>query len=748
MKPAILCEKPDQGRAYAKPYDHIDKNKYIEIKPCSTFPEGATIVWAIGHLCALKTPEMYKESWKEWSLDTLPMIPERFEHQVVKEKASHFKIVKEKLQAADEIIIATDPADEGELIARLIIQMAGVSKKPLKRFWCNSMTVDAVAEAFLNLRSAKETENFYYAARARSYSDWLIGLNTSRAYSILFREKFGLFETFSSGRVQTPVLCLIHQREEEIRNFKPKTFYQVIATFNANGMQYVGALLHEDEVKLFNYEQVKSWYEQCRTVKEANINSVLSEQKENNAPKLHSLSSLQAKLNRKYKLSPEDVLKIAQGLYERGYISYPRTSSQYLTESEALGVPGILKALESLGEYEVLVRNKTRDSISGDKKYVNDKKVEDHYALIPTNNVPNLNDLTVNEKKLYDEIVRSIIAVHYGPHVYTETTILTGIQNHVFISQGKQVLDEGWKVLWKGQKSEDEEKENIQKLPVVQQGQSINVYKVEMAKGQTKPPKPYTEGQLITLMKTAGKFVEDQDLDTNFGGVGTEATRAGIISTLKERSYILVRDNKVSVTDKGKMLVAAVSGTSLASVEMTAKWEMILEKIRKGGNNAPGLSETFVERAKAFADHLVKKAIQDWDKWNVGHLAAGVKEKDSEAVGKCPLCGKNVIEKKTMYGCMGYKKDDPNSCNFTLPQSFLSKTISPANAKKLLEGKKTTLIKGLKGNKEGAKPFDAYLILKNGKIEFEFAQKKSTGTGKKKAGNSSSKSTKKFKLKV
>lgn len=180
----------------------------------------------------------------------------------------------------------------------------------------------------------------------------------------------------------------------------------------------------------------------------------------------------------------------------------------------------------------------------------------------------------------------------------------------MFISQGKQVLDEGWKVLWKGQKSEEEEKENIQKLPVVQQGQSINVNKVEMAKGQTKPPKPYTEGQLITLMKTAGKFVEDQDLDTNFGGVGTEATRAGIISTLKERSYILVRDNKVSVTDKGKMLVAAVSGTSLASVEMTAKWEMILEKIRKGGNNAPGLSETFVERAKAFADHLVKKQFK------------------------------------------------------------------------------------------------------------------------------------------
>lgn len=751
MLSAVLCEKPDQGRKYASPFEHVDKKKYIEIRPCSTFPGGAIVVWAIGHLCALKSPEMYKESWKEWKLDTLPMIPERFEHQVIKDKASHFKIVKEKLQEVDEIIIATDPADEGELIARLIIQMAGVSRKPLKRFWCNSMTDEAIAEAFLNLRDATETENYYHAARARSYGDWLIGLNTSRAYSILFREKFGLFETFSSGRVQTPVLCLINQREEEIRDFKPKTFYQIVSTFDANGMQYIGVLLYEEEVKLFNYEQSKAWYEECKGHNQAKVKSVLSEQKENNAPKLHSLSSLQAKLNRKYKLSPEDILKIAQGLYEKGFISYPRTSSQHLTESEAQGVPVILKALESMNEYESLIKNRTRDSICGDKKYVNDKKVEDHYALIPTNKVPNLNELTVNEKKLYDEIVRSIIAVHYGAHIYTETTILTNIQNHMFISQGKQILDEGWKVLWKGRKSEeeDEEKENVQKLPVVQEGQDTNVQKVDMAKGQTKPPKPYTEGQLITLMKTAGKFVEDKELDTNFGGVGTEATRSGIIGTLKDRSYILVRDNKVSVTDKGKMLVSAVKGTALASVEMTAKWEMFLEKIRKGGSQAPGLSESFVEKAKAFAGHLVQKAIQDYKEWNVEGLAAGVKGKDSEAVGKCPLCGKNVVEKKNMYGCMGYKKDDQNSCKFTLPQSFLSKTISPSNAKKLLEGKKTTLIKGLKGNKEGAKSFDAYLILKSGKIEFEFAQKKSSGTGKRKATNgTSSNKGKKLKLRV
>jgi len=747
MISAILCEKPDQGRKYALPFEHIDKKKYIEIKPCSTFPGGAVVVWAIGHLCELKPPELYKESWKEWRLDTLPMLPERFEHQVIKEKSAHFNIVKEKLQQAGEIIIATDPADEGELIARLIIQMAGASRKPMKRFWCSSMTKEAVMEGFNNLRDAKETENYYHAAKARSYSDWVIGLNTSRAYSILFREKFGLHETFSSGRVQTPVLCLIHKREEEIENFKPKTFYQVIGEFNANGLKYVGALLYEEDVKLFNYEQVKAWFEECKGLKQATINSVISEEKQSNPPKLHSLSSLQAKLNRKYKISPENVLKIAQGLYERGFISYPRTSSQYLTESEAQSLPGVISALERLEPYSEFVRNVARNNICGDKKYVNDTKVEDHYALIPTNVVPNLSDLTAQENQLYDEIVRSIIAVHYGPHIYTETTILTNIQSHVFVSQGKQVLDDGWKVLWKGQKSEEEDKEKeIQKLPVVQEGQQIGIENIEFGKGQTKPPKTYTEGQLITLMKTAGKYVEDEELDSNFGGVGTEATRSGIIKTLKDRSYILVRDNKVSVTDKGKMLVKAVNGTALASVEMTAKWEMFLEKIRKGGNQAPGLSQAFVEKAKGFASSLVQKAINECDTWNVERLAVGVKDKASEAVGKCPLCGKNVVEKQSIYGCMGYKKDDQNSCNFTLPKTFLSKGISASNATKLLEGKKTTLIKGLKGNKEGAKPFDAYLTLKSGKIEFEFAQKKASGTKSRKSFSGSKGKGKRLKV--
>lgn len=736
----ILCEKPDQGRAYGAAFDHVDRNKYIEVKPCSIFPGGAIIVWAIGHLCKLQPPELYKEEWKEWKLSTLPMIPETFQHQVVKEKAAHFKIVKEKLQQATEIIIATDPADEGELIARLIIQMSGASKKPLKRFWCSSMTKTAILEGFQNLRDAKETENNYHAAKARSYSDWLIGLNTSRAYSILFREKFGLHETFSSGRVQTPVLCLIHNREEEIKNFKSKPFYQVIGEFNANGLKYVGALIYEGDFKLLNYEQAKAWSEECKGLQQATINSVISEEKQSNPPKLHSLSSLQAKLNRKYKISPEDVLKIAQGLYEKKFISYPRTSSQYLTESEAKSLPGVLASLEGLEPYSELVRNIARNSIGGDKKYVNDTKVEDHFALIPTNVVPNLLDLTAQEKQLYDEIVRSIIAVHYGPNIFTETTILTNVQSHVFVSQGKQVLDDGWKVLWKGQKSEDDDKEkDIQKLPVVQKGQQIGIENIELGKGQTKPPKVYTEGQLITLMKTAGKYVEDEDLDTNFGGVGTEATRAGIIKTLKDRSYILVRDNKVSVTEKGKMLVKAVSGTALSSVEMTAKWEMFLEKIRKGGNQAPGLSQAFIEKAKAFASSLVEKAINECDTWNVEQLAVGVKDKASEAVGKCPLCGKNVVEKQSIYGCMGYKKDDRNSCNFTLPKTFLSKSISASNATKLLEGKKTTLIKGLKGNKEGAKPFDAHLILKAGKIEFEFAKKKTSGTKARKSFSGSKK---------
>ncbi|MDP1459678.1 DNA topoisomerase 3 [Bacillus wiedmannii] len=721
---AILCEKADQGRTYGACYEHEDKNTHIEIYPCETFPEGAVIVWASGHLCELKSPEMYHEAWAKWKLETLPMIPERFEHKVVEKKASYFNVAKEKLKSADEIIIATDSGDEGELIARLIIKMAGVNKKPMKRFWCSSMAQDAIREAFENLRDAKETESYFYAAQARSYSDWLVGMNTSRAYSILFRDKFGLKQTFSSGRVQTPVLYLINQREEEIQNFRPRTFYQIVGWFVADGIKYGGLLLQNEDTKILDYLKAKALFEECKPIKQANIQSIESEEKKKNPPKLHSLSTLQAKLNRKYKFSPEKVLELAQSLYLKGVISYPRTSSQYLTEAEAFELPEVLSNLEELEPYAELLRNRSKDYIEDDKKYTNDEKVEDHYALIPTKNVPDLASLSEQERKVYDEIVRSVIAVHYDVHVFTETTILTNLGTHTFIAQGRQVLDEGWQVVWKNPNSkEKEEDQKVQKLPIVQKGQSIDVEKVSFQKGKTKPPTVYTEGQLITLMKTAGKFVEDPEVDTDFNGVGTEATRAGIIKTLKDREYILIRDNKVSVTEKGKMLIEAVRGTHLASVEMTAKWEMLLSKIRNSKGKSAAMSHAFVEKVKEMTTFLVEKAVNESDTWNVEKLAEEVKDNAIHAIGKCPICKKNVVEREKLYGCSGYKKDDPNSCKFTLPKEFLGKKISVANAQKLLEKKKSNLIKGFISKNE--KEFDAYLKLVNGgKLELEFPQKK------------------------
>lgn len=696
---AILAEKPDQARKLATPFPHKKHTAYIEIQPCSQFPKGASVVWAIGHLVTLAEPESYHPDWGKWDLNHLPIVPDQFKYQVIKSKSGHFKEVKKHLAAASEIIIATDPAREGELIARLIIQLAGASKKPMKRLWCSSLTESAIRTAFQNLRPGESTMPFYYEALARSWSDWLVGMNSSRVYSLLMQQK-GARGVFSTGRVQTPLLALIRHREEEIERFKPEPYWELIGTFQAAAGEYIGK--HK---KQFSDQQEAQATFEAIIGHPGIVTKVETEKKATKPPKLHSLSTLQTKMNRRFKYSPARVLEIVQGLYEKGYVSYPRTDSQYVTKAEAATFPGILEKLSSFFP----VPDRPKD-LTHNNRYVNDSKVTDHYAIIPTEQVPNPDQLGRDEQRIYDEIARSLIAAHSDDYLYNETTILTDVNGTEFRTVGRQPVELGWKKVF--QEEAKEEKEEVAILPPVSENESVQA-KIQLQEDITKPPKPYTEGQLIQVMKTAGKHIEDEELiqEMKGMGLGTEATRAGIIQTLKDREYITVEKNVVRVTEKGKLLVKVVEGTPLAKPDLTAKWEEYLYQIGQGKKS----HLPFVEKSKELATKLVEDAKKRSSTWEItwsGSAGGG-----ETGLGSCPRCGKQVVEKQKFYGCTGYK----DGCKFTLPKEYLGKKLTHANIKKLLEKKRSNLIKGF-SSKKGNK-FDAYLILDNDKLSLEFSSK-------------------------
>ncbi|MBT2281679.1 DNA topoisomerase III [Priestia megaterium] len=734
MNPVLLCEKPAQARTYSECFEHKKHKDFIEIKPCEIFPHGAKVVWAIGHLAELAPPDKYKDEWKNWSLDTLPMIPENlnFKYVVSSQKKSHFKSVASHLKDSDLIIICTDPAAEGEAIARSIINLSGCSKKPLKRFWCSSMTPSAIKKAFANLKDAEPFEALFHQARARAYSDWIIGINSSRLYSLMINQKIkekssGPTEVYPTGRIQTPLLFLINHREEEISNFKPESFWEIYGEFNSQNGHYKGKLQIEKDNR-FKDKNVAKATLQSLNGKTPIVNNLETKQHKNRAPKLHNLSSLQTKINKLYKISPSKTLEITQSLYEQAFVSYPRSEYTYLPEDEAQQLPSILNKLAELEPYKNLVRQKNKEDITTDKHFVDGEKVGDHFAIIITDKIPDLAKLSKEQQLVYDEIAKSTIAPFYDDHIYNQTTIITGVGEHNFKSTGKQIVNTGWKKIWHKENDKSEEKEEEQKLPLVNEGEKVALNRASIKEGVTKPPKPYTEGQLINLMRTAGSVkntnVDLEDISqeelSKYGSLGTEATRSGTIDGLIKRKYIKVNKNIVEVTPKGKILMVAVKNTILSSAELTAKWEMYLQKIGEGQKKW----QPFVEQSQVLIKKLIDNAMVNSKNWNLDHLINEIQVQDH--IGKCPNCGKGIVDKKAFYGCTGYKE----GCKFTLPKEILDKKISEANVKRLLEKGKSGVIKGLKGKKN---PFDAHLVIKDpkeGKLEFEFPSKKATAKTK------------------
>jgi DNA topoisomerase III len=690
----IIAEKPDQGATLASIFKHKKQSGFIEIFPNEIFTKGAYVTWAIGHLCQLVSPEKYEPGWKKWSLDTMPIIPEHFQYEVTEDKAKQFSIIKKLVSNPEvtEIIHAGDAGREGELIIRNILRLTNC-KKPMKRLWISSLTANSIRDGFNKLLNEDHTRSLYFEAYTRACADWIVGMNASRLYSLLLQKR-GFSDVFSVGRVQTPTLALIVKRELEIANFKSEPFWEVIAKFAINGKKYSGKWQNDGETRVKTKEMAEKVAAFCRE-KPAEVAEVVSERKEFLPPLLYNLSALQADANKRYKFSPKKTLDVLQKLYQKGNVSYPRSDSRYVTKEEANTFPEILNKLSQKDDYQSYFPLPV-ETLTDNKRYVNEKKVTDHYAIIPTEQLPNLERLDADEKKLYDMIVKSLIAAHYTKAISEYTTVKTLVDGRaVFQSKGKVQIEEGWrKVL------QQKEKDDEPALPKLEQGELGYTAKVEVKESQTQPPNRYTEGQLITLMKTAGRHIEDKELEkvlSRTEGLGTEATRAGIITMLKDRQYIDVTKNLVYAKAKAMILIEAIGQEVLASPEMTAKWEQKLKEISEGSFSP----KNFMEQTTKMISHLISITINKSDEWNFNEELKDsfeprqYKKAKATKVGICKLCGGAVIDIGSFYGCSNYQK---TGCRFSLSKKIKGKTIPQKQMKKLLMEGTTELIEGFKGN--------------------------------------------------
>ena len=701
----ILAEKPAQAKAYAEAFSIAKKEKtHIVLQSCSTFPTGAVVTWGIGHLVSLKMPGEYKEAWGKWNLANLPIIPERFEFKVTKDKQQQFNAVKKLMHEANVIINACDVDREGSNIFYSILHTAGVKGKKIKRLWINSLEPDEIRKGFNNLRDNKQDLLLYEEAKTRQLSDWLVGINASQLYTLLLQQQ-GLNTTLSVGRVQSPTVYMIYQRQQEIANFVSRPFYELVGAFETQQGIYQGKATCKDEHKA-NVEELLQQHDLKEgQPAQASIKEVTKTLKHIKSPRLHSLSTLQTRLNKVYKYSPAKVLEVMQSLYEKKLVTYPRTDCNYITESE------FAYLAKDVAQYQGLLKVSFTPNIVPNKRYVDNKKVQEHYAIVPTKSMPTpekLAQLSIEEKHVYNEVLRVTLAMFHADYTYEETVIVTNVNGLDFHTKGKVEVTKGWQSLFLNDEQIPKEQDM---LPAVEENQVIDAV-LAIKEGKTTPPKPYTEGGLITMMKTAGKLVEDEadsEMLKEVEGIGTEATRSGIIETIKKNDYIEVKKNIVTVTDKGKILCEAIAGTLLSSPAMTAKWEGYLKKIGEG----TGSQENFLKNIEKFLAVTIQEAPTKMPSQSI-EQAVKVQQ-DAEYVGNCPVCqGGKIAERKTFYGCSNYR----SGCAFTLPKKWCEKAITVTQIKKLLTQGKTDKIKGFKSKKGST--FTATLTIADGKLKAQF----------------------------
>lgn len=702
MKPVIVAEKPSQAKAYAEAFKTTKRDGYMEVAPDPIFPEGAYITWGIGHLVELKEPKAYDPKWNRWSLAALPILPERYQFQIARGKAQQFGVIKKLIQQTDTVINACDVDREGSNIFYSIYYHTGAKGKTILRLWINSLEVDEVRKGFQQLRDNRQDLLLYQEAKARQISDWLVGMNGSRLYSLLLQEK-GIREVFAIGRVQTPTVFLIYQREKEIEAFVPEPFYEIEGIFKAEKGKYKG----KAKIKAKERQEAEALLlkHQITGLEDGLVKQLKTTEKRIQPPLLHSLSTLQAAANRKWKYSPAKVLSVMQGLYEKKLVSYPRTDAQHITPAEFSYLANQVEAYQKLIGAEFPVASR-----SPKKRFVDSAKVQEHYAIIPTKSIPTarkLEGLAKDERNLYEEVLRTSLAMFHRDYRYAETKVTTDVKGLDFFTTGKTDLEQGWKELFPPAKEAKAEPS----LPELREQEPVNA-KVEIKEGMTTPPKPYTEGQLIAMMKTCGKLVEDAE-DTEIlkeiEGLGTEATRSGIIETIKRHEYIEVKKNIVSITNKGRILCQSIEGNLLSSPSMTAKWETYLKKIGKG----EGSAEVFLATIAKFIQKLLDEVPNQMKTNGLPEKMPDLEGKDEIAV--CPRCQKGkIVFRRGSFNCTEYE----NGCKQSFPAIFAKKRLTAKQIEYLCTKGKTPVIKGFVS--KNGKKFSAKLVLEEGKIKMEF----------------------------
>ncbi|MDD7795198.1 DNA topoisomerase III [Clostridium sp. 'White wine YQ'] len=629
----VLAEKPSVGRELArvlkcsrKGNGFIEGDKYI-------------VTWALGHLVTLADPEAYDDKYKAWKLEDLPMLPKHLKLVVIKQSGKQFNAVKEQLNRKDvsEIVIATDAGREGELVARWIIEKARVNK-PTKRLWISSQTDKAILDGFRNLKPSSQYDNLYKAAQCRSEADWVVGLNVTRALTCKHNAQL------TAGRVQSATLAMIVNREEEIKNFKPKDYYVINAKAKGFALSYRDK---NNNSNIFDLDRVNKILAATKG-KEANVVDVTESAKKQFAPALYDLTELQRDGNRIYGYSAKQTLSIMQRLYENYKIlTYPRTDSRYISSDIVATLPDRLKAI-SIGNYRALATEILKGKINAHKGFVDDSKVSDHHAIIPTEEKVNIGLLSSEERHIYELVVKRFLAVMLPPYEYIQTTIVSDINGETFVAKGNVIKSKGWKKVYDraDDLSEDEDERDSQELPSLKKGDKINILSVESKKQQTKPPARFNEGTLLSAMEKPQKYVAIDKAHAKTlgetGGIGTVATRADIIEKLYNMFYIEKNGKEIIPTSKGKQLIELVPA-ELKSPLLTAEWEMELELISKGKKNP----NDFIDRMRKYAAELVQDVKGSSDKFRHDNLTGK----------KCPECGKYMLEVKGKHGVMNVCQD-------------------------------------------------------------------------------------------
>ncbi len=642
-KTLVLAEKPSVGKDIAKALGiNGGKDGYIEGK-------DYVVTWALGHLVTLAAPEEYKPEYKEWKMELLPMIPEKMKLSVIGQSAKQYKTVKFLMDRkdVDSIVIATDAGREGELVARWIIKKAGV-RKPMKRLWISSVTEKAIKDGFKNLKDARNYENLYKSAEARSQADWIVGINATRALTVKHNAQLSL------GRVQTPTLAMVKSREEEIRAFQPVPYHTLKVRAGSVLFQHEGG-------RIFNQNEAKEKYKQLDG-KDMLIEDVQVSEKRKEAPPLYDLTELQRDASNLYGMSPKETLNTMQALYERHKIlTYPRTDSRYISRDVVGTLADRVKA-SAKGDLTSVGREILRKGIKEKKSYVNDAKVSDHHAIIPTEESVVLTTLTDKERKIYLLVVKRFLSVLMDPYVYKEMVVTGAIGKETFKNKSKVTISQGYRALVREQDEEEmEERESLLK-----KGDRLKVEKVILEEGKTKPPAYFTDATLLSAMENPGKYMESSDkkleaILKETSGLGTVATRADIIEKLFSSFVLEKRGKEIHITEKGRQLLN-LAPVDLTSPEMTARWEAKLEKIKNGQLT----EEAFIREMEDYARKVITEIKSS--KATFRH--------DNVTGHKCPTCGKNMLEVKgknsTMLVCQdrecGYRKTLSSQSNARCPE--------------------------------------------------------------------------------